>query len=89
MEIKKSHKVMKEVEVIDERYTQCDKCGDRIKIGGYDAFCCELEHKTGSSYPEGGSGDIDTLDLCQDCAKDLIKLLKENEYNVQSKEWDW
>ena len=86
--MKKERKEMQMKEVIVESYYLCDKCGDRIKYGLFDAFNFELEYRTGEQYPEGGSGDKYNIDLCHKCAPKLIQLLKENDYKIQCNEWD-
>ena len=58
MQVIRNEKQMKEVEVTIENYNLCDKCNEKIETeDSYDAFECEFIHKTGSSYPEGGSGE--------------------------------
>ena len=89
MEVIKKHKEMREVDVIDERYTKCDKCGKKINTDPYDAFECKFIRETGSNYPESGSGEKEMLDLCQDCSIKIVDLLKVNGYKVHLKEWDW
>lgn len=59
MYVKKTEKQIKEVEVTTESYSLCDKCNEKIQTGIYDAFEFELEYKTGASYPESGSGDLE------------------------------
>lgn len=80
---------MQMTEVVTKCYKLCDKCGIIIKNKQYDAFNFELEYKTGTAYPEGGSGDKYELDLCENCAPKAIQLLKENGFKVQESEWDW
>lgn len=89
MNVKKTEKQIKEVEVIVENYNLCDKCNVRIGSGIYDAFNFELEHKTGSRYPEGGSGDVEKVELCHKCADDCMQLLKDNGYRINKSEWDY
>ena len=89
MEVIKTEKRMKEVEVTIERYTLCDKCNNKIeRESSFDVFECKLEQRTGEHYPEGGSGEKDKMDLCQKCAKDCIKLLTDNGYRISHSEWD-
>lgn len=89
MNIYITKKVVKEVDVVMEDYTQCDKCGDKIEVDEYDVFECHLVHKSGERYPEGGNGEENTMDLCQKCTTDLMVLLYENGYNVNKGEWDY
>ena len=86
----KKEKVVKEVEVITESYTLCDKCNNKIKLqDSYDSFECEFIHKTGSAYPEGGSGEKQEMEICQKCAAELVTLLRENGYRVADSNWDF
>tara|TARA_R110000765_G_scaffold327923_1_gene418957 strand:+ start:458 stop:727 length:270 start_codon:yes stop_codon:yes gene_type:complete len=89
MYVKKTEKQIKEVEVITESYSLCDRCNEKIQTGSYDAFEFELEYKTGDSYPEGGSGEKKEMELCDKCADDCIQLLKDNGYRINESEWDW
>ena len=86
MRIRTTEKQLKEVEVTKESYIECDKCMSKIRTGAYDAFNCEVIVTTGEAYPES----IDTLersvDLCQNCAEDMIKLLSENGYRINEVE---
>jgi hypothetical protein len=82
-------KETKMTEVITECYDICDKCGKRISTKFGDAFEFSLEYKTGQSYPEGGNGVKKSLDLCQKCAPEAIKLLMDNGFSIQTSEWDW
>jgi hypothetical protein len=92
MEIRIFEKQLKEVEVVKELYTQCDKCGKKVfdsTSGGYDAFDFDLVIKTGSAYPEGGSGEKVKLDLCKNCIDDFMSLLESNGYKLNKSEWDY
>lgn len=90
MQVIKKEKQMKEIDVTIEDYSLCDKCNEKIKKEHYyDAFKCELVHKTGSSYPEGGSGKKQEMELCQKCAVELVALLRSNGYRATDTEWDW
>jgi hypothetical protein len=88
MQVIKREKQMKEVDVIIESYTICDKCNEKIKKGCYDAFECKFIHKTGSSNLEGGIGEKQEMELCQKCAVELVALLRTNGYRVTDSEWD-
>lgn len=89
MQVIKKEKQLKEVDVTIESYTLCDKCNQKVSTGSYDAFDFTFEHKTGYSYPDGGSGETDTMDLCPKCAKELVEMLKNNGYRINTEEWDW
>ena len=66
------------------------KFGTKIlKDGSFDAFECEFIHRTGGSYPEGGSGEKQEMELYQKCAVELVVLLRENGYRVTDSEWNW
>ncbi len=88
MQVLVKEKQTKEVEVVIENHYLCDKCNKKIRNQMYDAFDFELSYKTGESYPEGGMGKVQELDLCDVCAKEFIVLLKTNGYRVNTKEWD-
>lgn len=88
MRVIRTEKQLKEVEVVTENYYQCDKCNNRIKSRIYDAFSFDFEYVTGDSYPDGGSGERTTLDLCANCAEDLMELLKTNGYRLNKSEWN-
>lgn len=87
MEVIKKEKQFKEV--IVEAYDLCDKCNQKITKGNFDAFDFELVLKTGSAYPEGGSGETDEVHLCSECAPELFGLLKKKGYRVNHSKWDW
>ena len=89
MEVVIKEKQVKEVDVVTESYTLCDKCNEKIKIIDYDAFEFDFVHKTGRAYPEGGSGGKQQMDLCQKCAVELVAFLRVNGYRISSSEWDF
>jgi len=86
--MKTIRKEKQEVEYYDKTY--CDKCGEEIKntFKG-DAFSCELNYRTGTSYPEGGSGEEWVMELCPKCAIELISLLTAKGYRIIHQEWDF
>lgn len=86
MEIKKTEKQLKEVEIAIERYTECDKCKSRIRTNSYNAFDCTLNITTGEAYPEYSSICERTVDLCESCSEGLVDLLIENGYRINSRE---
>lgn len=89
MKVVKKEKQVKEIEVTLESYILCDKCNKKIETNVYDAFKCEFIHQTGDSYPEGGDGEKQEMELCQRCAEKLVILLRENGYRVTDSEWFW
>lgn len=89
MEVIKTEKQIKEIEVIIESYNLCDKCNERITKGYYDAFSFELEYVTGDTYPDGSDTKTQTIELCKTCAEDCMKLLKENGYRINETESFW
>lgn len=83
---KKEQRVM---EVIVQDYYKCDKCAMIIKVPMYDAFECTIEMRTGTAYPEGGTGETTEIHLCPECAPKLFTFLKEAGYAINRTEWDW
>lgn len=69
----------------------CDRCGNALRPAGhYEVREFELKFKTGSSYPDGGSGEEWELeDLCDDCVVLLKELLQENGFKLTHRDWDW
>lgn len=75
---------------------QCDMCGEKSKRsnnwgdGPYSVNDVTIEHKTGESYPEGGSGEYLRCDLCPTCFKTkLVPWLESQGASVRQEEWDW
>jgi len=89
MHVHKTEKQMKEVDVTIDSYDLCDKCNQKIETRGSSAFDFKLTFQTGSSYPEGGSGNTRSVDLCENCAHDLMRMLEREGYRVNFSEWDW
>lgn len=89
MRVRKTAHKLKKVEVVLEDYTVCDKCNQRIKPENNDAFDFNFSLKTGYSYPIGGGGEIQELDVCPTCANELVELLKANGFKVSSTDWDY
>lgn len=89
MEVIEKHTELKEVDIVDKRYKKCDKCGCVIKkTSSFEVFESTFKVESGVSYPEGGHGTDQSIDLCQDCSNDFIFLLKKNKYNINTKEWE-
>lgn len=83
MEVKKSKKILKEVEEIVSIHYLCDKCKNEILNDRFDAFEFDFELRTGESFPEFGNGERYNVDINQHCTLDLIELMKKNGINVQ------
>lgn len=90
----KVHKreIIKEYDRLDS--IVCDICKKTTKNGWregwYDAFESSIWMKTGSSFPEGGSGEETTIDICPDCFKEkLIPWVKSFGGEPTVKCWDW
>ena len=66
----------------------CDKCDEDVGNYGFEVSEFELTHKTGTSYPECGSGEYQEVHLCKSCAEGLFDLLKENGYRINEAKWD-
>jgi len=88
MRVETKQKQIKEVEVIIESLELCDKCNSTIKGDQYNAFKCNLTHTTGDIFPDGGSGEKQIMDICQDCAGELIILLRNSGYRVCDSDWE-
>ena len=88
MRVVKKELVTKKVEVIKEEYSLCDKCDKKIddKIG-YNFSEFTLELREGTCFPSYNSGTTTDIELCEDCADDCIKLLKENGYKTTETKW--
>jgi len=77
------------------KYLECDLCKKQSKCrdwenGAFEVNETEIRYKTGSSYPEGGSGTEIEIDLCPNCFKDkLIPWLEKQGCKVKEREWDW
>jgi hypothetical protein len=89
MEIRKTKKIVKEIEVVTESYIQCDKCGEKISKQIYEIFDFDFEVRKGLGFPSGGNGIQINLDLCQKCCEEALNLLEENGFKIHSKKWDY
>lgn len=88
MRIQKKEKQLKEVDIITEDYSECDKCGEKIRTNCYDAFDCEITIQTGDVYPESRDILERTVDLCKKCSEDLFVLLENNGYRINERQID-
>ena len=76
-------------EVLD--HVSCDLCGAKIANNhNYEVHEVEVRHKTGVSYPDGGSGEETSVDMCGKCFDEkLVPWLRSQGAEPQSKDWDW
>lgn len=75
-------------EVVDR--VTCDLCGAVINVRGYDVDEVEVRHKTGSNYPEGGSGDETSVDMCGECFDEkLVPWLRSQGVEPRTEDWGW
>lgn len=67
----------------------CDLCATEITQKQFEVNEVEVSLKQGSNYPEGGSGDTTSFDLCSKCfAEKLIPWLRAQGAEPATKEWD-
>lgn len=88
MKVKKTQRLLKEVEEVTESYNECDKCKEKIKVGFFDRFNCTFNYQQGTVYPEGGSYEETSMDLCQKCGVELISVLESLGYRLSSEDVD-
>jgi hypothetical protein len=75
--------------------TECDIChnkfdGERWNHESYSALETEVRMKTGTSYPEGGSGEEIKFDICPKCFREkLIPFIESFGTVAQWKDWDF
>ena len=68
----------------------CDMCGDEIKKGRFSEEEVTIQHKTGKSYPEGGSGEITGIDMCPECfVNKLTSWLESQGCSLHTTPWEW
>jgi len=97
-------KVFKTVEVPATTRQQlisrkCDLCGTESKYADWGAGRYEVEEteikvivscRTGTEYPECGSGTEYEIDLCPKCFKDrLVPWLQSQGAYIKETEWEW
>ena len=70
--------------------TTCDWCKNKIERDDpYDVEKVTIKHKTGDLFPEGGSGEIRSFDLCPECfSNELVEWFKRNGVEPQVEDWD-
>lgn len=60
--------------VVDKTTTICDFCKNEIKQGSFfDISSATIELEIGKVYPEGGTIEKYTVDICPDCFIDRVK----------------
>ena len=68
----------------------CDMCGKVIVTKMYEELEIVVSYKYGDNYPEGGSGDTKSVDLCPECFKnELIPFLESKNCKIQTEKWSW
>lgn len=71
-------------------FVACDLCGAKISVRGYEIDEVEVRHKTGNNYPEGGSGNETSVDMCGKCFdKKLVPWLRSQGVEPRTEDWDW
>ena len=71
-------------------FVTCDLCGAKIEDRPFEVNEVEVRHKTGSNYPEGGSGDEVSVDMCGKCFdQKLVPWLRSQGVEPSTREWDW
>ena len=93
--MKNKIKVKKSIDQTITESITCDICKKTYKgrdweRENYSALETEVRMKSGSLYPEGGSGEEITFDICPTCfQKKLIPALKELGADPTISDWDW
>ncbi len=69
----------------------CDCCKNMIvKKDSWSEEGVLVQYKTGNNYPEGGSGDITSVDICPACFKEKLRPWLESQgCKFHTEEWDW
>ena len=69
---------------------ECDLCKNEIKRGWYAVSEVIIQYEHGTSYPEGGSSEIDKIDMCPECFKNkLLPWLESLGVKPRVEEIDW
>lgn len=70
--------------------TTCDVCGDEIKEERYSAEEVTVKRRTGCSYPDGGSGQEVSVDMCGKCFDEkLVPWLESQGVKPKTEDWEW
>ena len=88
------HYKMKEVPATSVKMVEkviCDLCQTEIKsTGSYNVDDVTVEHRLGVNYPEGGSGEETSFDICSSCFTNRLSVwLKSQGANSHVEEWDY
>lgn len=74
---------------VEDRVT-CDLCGAEIREKLYSAEEVTVCHRTGDSYPEGGSGTEVDVDMCGPCFDTkLVPWLRSIGVEPVARNWSW
>jgi hypothetical protein len=89
--MKKTQKMIKQVESENVLEIICDKCGKPIKSEMGSAYKSDWFMMTTGDYfgSDCWQGMHRVMDLCEDCSNELIELLKKNGYNIRDEEFDY
>lgn len=76
-------------EVVD--HVSCDLCGAKISQNlDYVVEEVEVRHKTGAAYPDGGSGEETSVDMCGKCFDEkLVPWLRSQGAKPCAKDWEY
>jgi hypothetical protein len=76
-------------DVVD--HVSCDLCGrEIIEREFYKVDEVEIRHKTGASYPDGGSGEETSVDMCGKCFDEkLVPWLRAQGVAPRTEPWEW
>ena len=55
----------------------------------FDVFESHFSFRSGDVFPEGGSVEVKSIDLCQKCNEEFLVLLKESGYYINTAEEDY
>ena len=78
----------KEVELVFK--TTCDLCRDEINPEIFVVEDVEVKCRTGHSYPESGSGEEVSFDICKNCFFTKLQPWLESQGAVPTTtEWEW
>jgi len=71
-------------------YVTCDLCGSKITHISYTVDEVTIKYRTGDSYPDGGSGEETSVDMCGLCFETkLVPWLRSQGAEPMTNKWDW